>query len=164
MEGERVSDTDRAKLDKWKYRPSDEKYLKYKKTYDNSKYYNQETGEINWPPNDGFDGPRVKETLEPGREIDRYGDEISGYYFSPAGTLYEQRALALHSDEAPYHKYEIVKSFDVESGKIASWFDRPGGGIQFFTSHITVIDVETGEKVRATAKKLTELGYIKEIE
>ncbi|MFC4620337.1 TNT domain-containing protein [Camelliibacillus cellulosilyticus] len=164
MEVDQISETDRVKLDKWKYRPSDEKYLKYKKTYDNPKYYNQETGEINWPPNDGFDGPRVKETLEPGREIDRYGIEKGGYYFSPVGTPYEQRALALHSDEAPYHRYKILLPFNVESGKIASWFDRPGGGLQHFTGELSVLDFKTGKTIIADAEQLKKLGYIEEIE
>ena len=49
-----ISEVDRAKIDSWKYTPSDELYLKYKEVFDNPKYYNQTTGEINWPANDGF--------------------------------------------------------------------------------------------------------------
>ena len=32
----------------WDYTPDDELYLKYKDVFDNPRYYNQETGAINW--------------------------------------------------------------------------------------------------------------------
>ena len=31
-----------------------------------------------------------------------------------------------------YHRYKVVKEFDVESGKIAPAFEQPGGGIQYY--------------------------------
>ncbi|PTY82163.1 TNT domain-containing protein, partial [Heyndrickxia sporothermodurans] len=157
-----ISEADRAKLEGWTYPPNEEKYLKYKPVYDNPKYYNQETGEINWPPNNGFEGEPYKIKLEKGKIIDRYGSP-GGTFVSPEGIPYEQRALALHSDDAPYHKYEILEEFDVEAGKIAPWFDRPGGGTQYFTGNIKVIDIETGEMVDATVENLERLGYIREI-
>ena len=49
-----ISKADRAKLNSWKYILSDELYLKYKDVFDNPKYYDQSTGEIHWPENDGF--------------------------------------------------------------------------------------------------------------
>lgn len=76
--------------------------MKYKNVFDNPKYYNQETGEINWPIKDGFDGDAVVETLTPGTRIDRYGSV-----------------------------FEVVKPIDVKAGKIASWFDEIGGGTQY---------------------------------
>ncbi|MBO1512691.1 T7SS effector LXG polymorphic toxin [Metabacillus bambusae] len=157
-----ISEADRAKLDGWAYPPNEQKYLKYKEVYDNPKYYDQETGNINWPPNNGFEGKPIKIEIERGTVIDRYGAP-SGTFVSPAGIPYEQRALALHSDEAPYHKYEILEPFGVESGKIAPWFDRPGGGTQYYTGNIKVIDIETGEMVEATVENLEKLGYIREI-
>ncbi|MDR9797183.1 hypothetical protein Q4O60_12005 [Aeribacillus pallidus] len=41
-----LSPGDKAKIEKWMYPPSEEKYLKYKDVYDNPKY--QETGEVIW--------------------------------------------------------------------------------------------------------------------
>lgn len=41
-------------MEKWEYPPSKDLYSKYEKVYKNPKYYDQETGRINWPPNDGF--------------------------------------------------------------------------------------------------------------
>ena len=101
-------------------------------------------------------------TLDNGVLIDRYGNP-GGTFVSPEGIPYEQRALALHSDEAPYHKYEILIPFDVEAGKIAPWFDRPGGGTQYFTGNMEVLDIDTGEMVVANVENLERLGYIREI-
>ncbi|MDU0073675.1 MULTISPECIES: glycohydrolase toxin TNT-related protein [Bacillus] len=122
-----ISEADKAKLEGRVYPPSEEKYLKYKEVYDNPKYYNQETGDINWPPHNGFEGEPVKMKLEKGMLIDRFGGP-GGSFFSPEGIPYEQRALALHSDEADYYVYEVLRPFEVDGGKIAPWFDRPGGG------------------------------------
>ncbi len=129
-----ISKADKAKLEGWSYPPSEEKYLKYKEVYDNPKYYNQETGDINWPPNNGFDGEPVKMKLQKGMLIDRFGGP-GGSFFSPEGIPYEQRALALHSDEADYYVYRVLEDFEVTGGKIAPWFDRPGGGTQFLKYH-----------------------------
>jgi predicted ribonuclease toxin of YeeF-YezG toxin-antitoxin module len=130
----RISEEDRTKLEGWDYPPNVEKYLKNKDVYDNPKYYNQETGNINWPPNDGFDGDPIEMELEKGILIDRYGGP-GGSFFSPEGISYEQRALALHSDEADYYVYRVLENFGVTGGKIAPWFDRPGGGTQFIKYH-----------------------------
>ncbi|WZY01341.1 TNT domain-containing protein [Bacillus sp. FSL W7-1360] len=159
-----ISAADRAKLDGWAYRPSDEMYLKYKKTFDNPKYYDQKTGDIQWPPNDGFKGKRVKTTMEPGAVIDRYGEPETGRYLSPAGTPYEQRALALHSDSASYRQYRVKRPFQVESGEIAPWFDRPGGGTQYYTGNSPKVPhPDTGKLYEPTVKNLELLGYIEEI-
>ncbi|WZY01304.1 glycohydrolase toxin TNT-related protein [Bacillus sp. FSL W7-1360] len=159
-----ISAADRAKLDGWAYRPSDEMYLKYKKTFDNPKYYDQKTGDIQWPPNDGFKGERVKTTIEPGAVIDRYGEPETGRYLSPAGTPYEQRALALHSDSASYRQYRVKRPFQVESGEIAPWFDRPGGGTQYYTGNSPKVPhPDTGKLYEPTVKNLELLGYIEEI-
>nr|WP_175476132.1 TNT domain-containing protein [Evansella caseinilytica] len=164
-----ISQADRNKLNGWKYAPNDELYLKYKDVYDNPKYFNQETGDITWPgtkgdPNiDGFVNGEYKiETLKPGTEIDRYGSNPSGQYFSPAGSSYESRALPPHMSEQPYTKYRVVKDFDVKSGKIAPWFDEVGGGIQF-NSQIKILD-KYGDAYDATVENLVKLGYIKKID
>ena len=38
----------------WDYTPDDELYLKYKDVFDNPRYYNQETGAINWTEKNEF--------------------------------------------------------------------------------------------------------------
>jgi predicted ribonuclease toxin of YeeF-YezG toxin-antitoxin module len=82
-----ISEADKVKLDKWEYRPDDNLYLENKEVFDNPKYYNQETGEINWPDNDGFLVEPVRETLAPGTRIDRYGPD-GGYYTAPHNNNY----------------------------------------------------------------------------
>ncbi|WHX24864.1 T7SS effector LXG polymorphic toxin [Virgibacillus halodenitrificans] len=155
-----ISVEDRIKLSDWNHKPSGELYAKYKPTFDNPKYYNQVNGKINWPPNDGFEGTPVRHTLEKGALIDRYGGP-KGNYLSPQGEGYEQRALALHSDYAEYHKYKVRKPFNVRMGEISPWFDREGGGIQFHSS-MQIKDLE-GNMVEATVENLLKNKYIKEI-
>ncbi|WP_196598131.1 TNT domain-containing protein [Pectinatus frisingensis] len=103
---------------------------------------------INWPKNDGFVGTPKDVTLQPGARIDRYGTE-SGYFVSPEGTPYSQRALAPESESKAYTVYEIVKPIDALGGEIAPWFDQVGGGIQF--------------RFSSTIEKLRAGGYIREV-
>ncbi len=130
----KISEEDRQKLEGWDYAPNDDMYLKYKEVYDNSDYYNQENGHVNWPPNNGFAGEPRDITLDVGTRIDRYGGPDGGF-FSPEGTPYEKRALALHSDVADYYVYEVIKTLEVKGGEVLPWFDRPGGGIQYIKYH-----------------------------
>ncbi len=93
-------------------------------------------GSIKWPPNSGFQGKPVTKTLKPGTVVDRYGGD-TGKFVSPQGTPYANRSLPPGSDARPYSAYEVVKPIDVQSGKIAPWFDQPGGGTQYqFTQSI----------------------------
>ncbi len=123
---------DLARIDTWKYRPSNKLYVKYKAVFDNPKYFNQKTGEIVWPPNGGaVPGTTKNVTLKPGTLVDRYGDDF-GTYTSPINTPYEQRALPPGTDSKPYSQFEVLKPIDaVEQGEIAAWFDLPGGGTQY---------------------------------
>ena len=123
---------DRAKISSWKYVPDDQVYLDNKEVFDNPKYYNQETGEIEWPPNNGaVEGSNETVVLEAGSQIDRYGSE-DGYFTAATDTPYEQRSCAPGSDQKPYHQYEVLKPIEgVEKGITAPWFDEPGGGVQY---------------------------------
>ncbi|EJR97472.1 glycohydrolase toxin TNT-related protein [Bacillus mycoides] len=117
-------------IKKWNYPPSEELYKKYEDVYKNPKYYDQETGEIHWPPNDGFvSGTQKVEILHPGTNLDRYGNP-AGSFLAPESDSFPSRALAPHSEQAPYYVYEVIADFEVTSGKIAPWFDQPGGGTQ----------------------------------
>lgn len=121
---------DKKKLENWKYRPSDDLYSQYKKVYDNPKYYNQDTGEINWPRNSGFAGIPKKTTLKRGERIDRYGLD-SGTFTSPEGTDYHMRSVAPGTNLRPHSIFQVMVPINVKEGKIAPWFDEPGGGIQY---------------------------------
>ncbi|UXH46457.1 T7SS effector LXG polymorphic toxin [Rossellomorea vietnamensis] len=163
-----ITDKDKNKLAGWKYSPHEELYIEYKHVYDNPKYYDQKTGEINWPgtkgdPNiDGFvKGEYKVETLKPGNEIDRYGSNPTGKYFSPVGTSYEKRALPPHMKDQPYTKYRIINGFEVRSGEIAPWFDELGYGVQYNTQ-IKIMD-DYGNMVEATVENLLDYGYIEKI-
>jgi hypothetical protein len=80
-----------------------------------------------------------------GTRIDRYGTP-DGNFVSPQGTLYEARALSPISEFSPYHVYEVTKPITVKAGKIASWFDEVGGGVQY--KFDVTIDEIIGKQIR----------------
>lgn len=117
----KISETDKAKLENWERPPNEELYLAHKKTYDNSTYFDQETGRIIYPgtkDKDGYqhirgflNGKFDKEPLKPGTIIDRYGDNNSGQYFSPDGSSYESKSLPPFMKDKPYERYRVIKEF-----------------------------------------------------
>lgn len=107
-----------------------------------------EAGNIKWPKNDGFAGTPENITLKPGTRIDRYGYE-GGTFVSPEGIPYEMRSLAPGTEVKPYHVYEVVKPVEGLGGKIAPWFNQPGGGIQY--------------KLSNTIQELLDGGFIREV-
>jgi len=165
-----ISSEDLKKIQGWKNPPSEEVYLKNKKVSDNPKYYNQTTGEPIWPgqngdPNiDGFLNGKYEDTkLRPGEQIDRYGGN-NGTFFGDEGTSIPERAMAPNSDFSKYNKYVVAREMPVRKGKIAPWFDQPGGGIQY------QIDPGFVETIRAKLKLgetfidgLVRMGYLKRI-
>jgi hypothetical protein len=125
-------DTDaRIKLNQWGRRPDADLYKKYKNVYDNSKYYNQQTGDIHWPIDDGFiSGSQKLEVVGKGKQLDRYGNQ-EGKFLAPKADSYPSRSLAPHSENAPYYAYEVTTDIEMTLGKIAPWFEQPGGGTQY---------------------------------
>jgi RHS repeat-associated protein len=83
-----------------------------------------------YPENDGFGGPRSRVVLQPGTRIDRFG-RPHGMFVSPEGVPMPMRALPHDADLNQYRVYEVAKPVEVESGTIAPWFGKPGGGIQY---------------------------------
>lgn len=79
---------------------------------------------------DGFDGPIKMETLEPGTKVDRYGS-LGGGFVAPEGISFESRALPPESKNSPYNIFKVNQPLEAKSGRIASWFNQPGGGIQY---------------------------------
>ena len=118
------------------------------KIYAENNNWMDKAGSIIWPPNRGFDGEVVIETLKPGTRIDRYGFE-GGTFVSPEGIPYSSRALAPGTEKKPYNVYEVIKPIEVQAGKIAPWFNEPGGGIQY--------------ELSISVKKLIEDGFIRRV-
>jgi len=99
--------------------------------FDNSQYYDQITGDIQWPKNQGFDDEPVSIILEKGTKIDRYGWD-TGKFAAPAGTPYRQRSLPPGTDNLTrYSVFEIIEPLEVKMGKTAPWFDEEGAGVQY---------------------------------
>lgn len=104
------------------------------------KYWNPD-GDGSWtfPENHGaVPGTEQQVTLEPGQFIDRFGGEQGGRFLSPDGTSFSQRSLpptqiGTAENGFGYHRYEVVRPFDVELANIAPGFDQPGGGLQYMT-------------------------------
>ena len=84
-----------------------------------------------YPSNDGAVGVIVTVTLPAGDLLTRYG-KPTGRYVSPDGMTFEQRALPSTTSEGDFHVYCVEHPIDgVQKGKIAPWFGRTGGGIQY---------------------------------
>ncbi len=96
-----------------------------------------------YPPNDGFEpGARHLMTVAAGRKLQLFGNPRSGKFVAPAGTLYSQEAIPPGNLDTfdptfpfNYHLYLVCKDFNSEEGRIAPWFQQPGGGIQDFTGN-----------------------------
>ncbi len=151
-----ISDADRMKLNGWKYRPSDELYLKYKEVYDNPIYYDQKTGDIHWPKDDGFlDGTKEVKKIPKGTTFKRYG-EPSGEFLGNTKDSFESRALAPHSEGAKEYYYRLTEDFEMTTGKAAPYFGSEGGAEQFVKYKLD----ETG---KYTIQELLDMGILEDI-
>jgi hypothetical protein len=117
---------------------------------------------IQWPKNSGCKDTIKTITLEPGKEIDRFGD-ASGFYFGDAGTSFVKRSLTSfaskeknqpkmkeyyytfysepNTDINPgynYHLYKVLNPFDISSCTITGAFGFPGGAIQYWSDDKSV--------------------------
>ncbi|QUI25087.1 glycohydrolase toxin TNT-related protein [Vallitalea pronyensis] len=144
-----ISEADRVKLSKWTNAPSDELYLANKKVFDNDIYYDQATGKTKWPGQygdvntNGFvNGKYDDVVLTKGMEIDRYGGD-NGTFFAEQGISINERAMAPNSDFSRYNIYEVNGDIPVRKGTIASWFDQPGGGIQYQIDPVFVESIKS---------------------
>ncbi|WP_217353849.1 two-partner secretion domain-containing protein [Ruegeria arenilitoris] len=97
-------------------------------------------GEIDWPPNYGFEGPPTIRELQPGQTFDRYGGRFDekgnftdrGAFVAPRDVPFDQRSLPDSSKNSPYRQYEVLKPIpQVNSGSAAPWFGKTGGGTQY---------------------------------
>ncbi|MFJ8309958.1 MULTISPECIES: TNT domain-containing protein [unclassified Streptomyces] len=133
-------------------------------------FWDSTAGGWKYPPDDGFahrpDGTPDKRAVElrAGEDLDRFGSEY-GSFLAPAGAPYSRRALppqSLITREAgypcAYHAYEVVKSFKVWQGRIAPWFDQPGGGRQI---KLDPAFVDPGPGRALNVKWLLDHGYLK---
>ena len=101
------------------------------------------------PPNNGaIHGTEKNIYLEPGIIIDRYG-ENTGCYFAPDGTPVTMRALRPNTNLNDYHRFEVLKPFEVESSIIAPYYGQMGMGTQYHSTY--------------TAEDLIKNGIIREI-
>ncbi|PXV70849.1 uncharacterized protein DUF4237 [Pantoea sp. PNA 03-3] len=93
-----------------------------------------------WPPNRGF-VISVKETLQPGTKLDRYGGwtengviRDTGTFLSPAGASFEGRALPDYTLKKPLSTCEVLKSYEVDAGPAIPWFGKAGMNKQYETA------------------------------
>ena len=91
-------------------------------------------GGIDWPENQGADGPRVVVELPAGTVLDRFGSP-GGDFLSPLrpdGQPYGfgERAILPDSLGKGYHVYVLDKPLLVELSRVAPAFDQPGGARQ----------------------------------
>jgi Tuberculosis necrotizing toxin/Pre-toxin domain with VENN motif len=114
-------------------------------------------GEWNWQkqaPNGGaVPGTNEKVVLQPGVEVDRFGNPTGGY-LAPTGTPLGQRSMPPGALAEPYTQYVVSKPFEVEKSVIAPAFDQPGLGVQY---RVTMPD---GSKRPVNVEYLVDNGYL----
>jgi hypothetical protein len=106
------------------------------------------------PPLTLFRGKRMIE-LEPGTEIDRFGDADGNLVYT-AGTPFSERSLVPEWIDRPYHVYRVRQTFQVLTGAAIPWFDQPGGGTAFLlpdtigdlVAQGQLVEVDSGEPPR----------------
>jgi hypothetical protein len=81
------------------------------------------------PPLTLFRGKRLVE-LEPGTEIDRFGDDDGNLMYA-VGTPFHERSLVPEWIDRPYRVYRVRQPIQVLSGAAIPWFDQPGGGMAY---------------------------------
>jgi hypothetical protein len=74
---------------------------------------------------------REQVVLQPGTEIDRFGDENGNLVYA-AGTMFGNRSLPPDWLNRRYHVYRVQRPIPAVKGIAVPWFGQPGGGIGFF--------------------------------
>lgn len=98
-----------------------------------AKWFDPDSGALRWPEHHGFASGTAKPgMLSKGTIIDRFGGP-NGNFTSPSGETFSTRALPYDPSKMPYKKYEVLRDLPVTEGKIAPFFDQPGGGTQYVT-------------------------------
>ncbi|GAA0086270.1 hypothetical protein UT300007_27090 [Clostridium sp. CTA-7] len=150
-----ISQSERLKINNWDFTPREDLYIKYKDVYNNELYYNQATGKINWPSNNGFLEEIPNEvTVNPSMILDRYG-EPTGQFMANATDSYGSRALAPHSEKAKHYYYRPTEEFTMDAGTAAPWFGSNGGATQYLKYH------SNGELY--TVEELLHDGFLEDI-
>ncbi|MEU4764727.1 glycohydrolase toxin TNT-related protein [Actinosynnema sp. NPDC023794] len=123
-------------------------------------------GSIDWPPNQGADGPRVVVELPAGTVLDRFGSP-NGDFLSPLrpdGQAYGfgERAIMPDSLGKGYHVYVLDAPLTVELAPVAPAFDQNGGARQLQpVLDAALADPATG---RMSVQRLIDLGVLHEVD
>ena len=107
------------------------------------------------PPLTLFRGKRMIE-LEPGTEIDRFGDDDGNLVYA-VGTPFTERSLVPEWIDRPYHVYRVRQPVQALTGAAIPWFDQPGGGTAFLlpdaigdlVAHGHLVEVEGADPPRS---------------
>ncbi|SDK57175.1 Protein of unknown function [Actinopolyspora mzabensis] len=96
------------------------------------------THAYDWPVRHGFADNGVEEpapeVLPPGTMLDRLGDE-RGIVLAPEGTAFADRSLPPEFRERAYRRYRVVHPLPVWLTRTVAWFEQPGTGLRYRTTH-----------------------------
>ncbi|MGJ7908811.1 glycohydrolase toxin TNT-related protein [Actinopolyspora sp. H202] len=96
------------------------------------------THAYDWPVRHGFADNGVEEpdpeVLPPGTLLDRLGDEW-GLVLAPEGTAFADRSLPPEFRERAYRRYRVVHPLPVWLTRAVAWFEQPGTGLRYRTTH-----------------------------
>ncbi|WP_139182866.1 glycohydrolase toxin TNT-related protein [Actinopolyspora xinjiangensis] len=125
------------------------------------------THAYDWPvrhgfPDNGAEEPRP-EIMPPDTLLDRLGDEW-GLVLAPAGTCFANRSLPPEFRERPYRRYRVVRPLPVWHTRAVAWFEQPGTGLRYRTTHpITelvalgvLVDPDTESEQDTDSENVTE--------
>ena len=87
-----------------------------------------------YPTNDGFLGAATQLTLKEGQIINRFGGSEYSRFFSPPEISAFARSLPPGVAEEQLRTFQVLKSFEVQSGTVAPAFGQFGLGTQYRSS------------------------------
>jgi hypothetical protein len=103
------------------------------------------------PPLTLFRGKRLVE-LEPGTEIDRFGDDDGNLAYA-VGTPFKERSLVPEWVDRPYRVYQVRQPVQVLTGAAIPWFDQPGGGTAYLLPDAIGELVASGRLVEVSGRE-----------
>ena len=114
-----------------------------------------------WPPPDEAPEPCEAAVLEPDTVIDLLGSGDGRLFWADA-TPFAHRSLPPAHAERAHRRYRLLRPLPVWRSVAAPWFEQPGGGVRYRTTHSAHDLVGLGYLVELTkARQLSEASTLR---
>ena len=143
-------------------------YIQNKVVYDDSRYFDQITGDAIYPPQDGFlNGIIPEPTVVPeGTYFLRYGNS-SGSFLGGVTDTFESRSLPPFTDTNNYHYYRLSEDCEFSVGKIEPWFGQKGLGDQYviyaYDEYGNILKDSSGNYIRYSVDYMLNNNILEDI-